>query len=65
MSQAAPLAQAPAAPLMPFAADILGEGHPLHKMFLNFCGVNPPTKRKARAFLRQPLTIKMLEEKQG
>jgi len=35
------------------AADLLDNGHPAHDHFIQWCGDNPPTKRKARAFLKE------------
>ena len=35
------------------AADLLKSDHPAHGHFVKWCGDNPPTKRKARAFLKE------------
>ncbi len=34
------------------AHDLLASNHPLHPALVEFCGDHPPTRRKARAFLR-------------
>ena len=33
------------------AKEVMDVRHPLHKMFVRFCGNNPQTKRQARKFL--------------
>ena len=35
------------------AAQIMVLGHPLYASLVDFCGSNPVTKRKARAFLKK------------
>lgn len=60
---ATPTAAAPTRPL--YAADLLEEEHPLHNWFISWVGSNPPTKRKARAFLRDPKVVAFLTPREG